>query len=120
MLSSMTPAIVLFKGKPYLILGTPGGTTITTSVFQTLMNIIEFDMSVSDAVNKPKFHHQWAPDVLYVEKGISPDVLLTLQHMGYKIKQRESIGRTELIRISTSGEIEAVADWRGDDSAEGY
>jgi gamma-glutamyltranspeptidase/glutathione hydrolase len=120
MLSSMTPAIVLFKGKPYLILGTPGGTTITTSVFQTLMDIIEFDMSVSDAVNKPKFHHQWSPDVLYVEKGISPEVLLSLEHMGYTIKQREPIGRTELIRISSSGEIEAVADWRGDDSAEGY
>jgi gamma-glutamyltranspeptidase / glutathione hydrolase len=120
MLSSMTPALVLFNGTPYLILGTPGGTTITTSVFQTLMDIIEFDMSASDAVNKPKFHHQWSPDVLYVEKGISPEVLLALEHMGYQIKQRESIGRTELIRISSSGEIEAVADWRGDDSAEGY
>jgi gamma-glutamyltranspeptidase/glutathione hydrolase len=84
------------------------------------MDIIEFDMSVPDAVNKPKFHHQWSPDVLYVEKGISPEVLLSLEHMGYTIKQRESIGRTELIRISSSGEIEAVADWRGDDSAEGY
>ena len=69
MLSSMTPTIVLFKDKPFLILGTPGGTTITTSVFQTLIDIIEFDMSTSDAVNKPKFHHQWLPDILYVEKG---------------------------------------------------
>ena len=64
MLSSMTPTIVLFRGKPFLVLGTPGGTTITTSVFQTLMDIIEFGMSVSDAVNKPKFHHQWLPDIL--------------------------------------------------------
>jgi gamma-glutamyltranspeptidase / glutathione hydrolase len=120
MLSSMTPTIVLFKGKPYMILGTPGGTTITTSVFQTLMDIIEFDMSISDAVNKPKFHHQWSPDILYVEKGFSPEILLKLEQMGYKIKQRGPIGRTELIRVSSTGEIEAVADWRGDDSADGY
>ena len=120
MLSSMTPTIVLFKGKPYLILGTPGGTTITTSVFQTLVDIIEFDMSVSDAVNKPKFHHQWFPDTLYVEKGFPSAVSVQLEQMGYKIKQREAIGRTEVIRISQSGEIEAVADWRGDDSVSGY
>ena len=75
MLSSMTPTIVLFKGKPFLVLGTPGGTTITTSVFQTLMDIIEFGMSVSDAVNKPKFHHQWLPDILYVEKGFPKPLL---------------------------------------------
>ena len=120
MLSSMTPTIVLFKGKPYLILGTPGGTTITTSVFQTLVDIIEFEMSVSDAVNKPKFHHQWFPDTLYVEKGFPSAVSVQLEQMGYKIKRREAIGRTEVIRISQSGEIEAVADWRGDDSASGY
>jgi gamma-glutamyltranspeptidase/glutathione hydrolase len=120
MLSSMTPTIVLLKGKPFLILGTPGGTTITTSVFQTLIDIIEFDLSVSDAVNKPKFHHQWLPDTLYVEKGFPATVLLPLKQMGYKVKQREAIGRTEVIRISPKGEIEAVADWRGDDSAAGY
>ncbi|HEY4937001.1 MAG TPA: gamma-glutamyltransferase [Puia sp.] len=120
MLSSMTPTIVLFKGKPFLVLGTPGGTTITTSVFQTLIDIIEFGMSASDAVNKPKFHHQWLPDILYVEKGFPQPVSLQLQKMGYTIKVREAIGRTEVIRISPSGEIEAVADWRGDDDAEGY
>jgi gamma-glutamyltranspeptidase/glutathione hydrolase len=120
MLSSMTPTIVLFKGKPYLVLGTPGGTTITTSVFQTLVDIIDFDMTVSDAVNKPKFHHQWFPDILYVEKGFPQPVILQLQNMGYQVKEREAIGRTEVIRISLSGEIEAVADWRGDDSASGY
>lgn len=120
MLSSMTPTIVLSKGKPFLVLGTPGGTTITTSVFQTLMDIIEFDMSASDAVNKPKFHHQWSPDILYVEKGISPTVIEKLEKMGYNIQVREAIGRTEVIRISDHGEIEAVADWRGDDDAECY
>jgi gamma-glutamyltranspeptidase/glutathione hydrolase len=120
MLSSMTPTIVLFKGKPFLVLGTPGGTTITTSVFQTLINIIEFGMSAPDAVNKPKFHHQWLPDTLYIEKGFSQEVSLQLQKMGYKIRVRGPIGRTEVIRIFPTGEIEAVADWRGDDDAEGY
>jgi gamma-glutamyltranspeptidase / glutathione hydrolase len=118
MLSSMTPTIVLFRDKPFLVLGTPGGTTITTSVFQTLMDIIEFGMSVSDAVNKPKFHHQWLPDTLYVEKGFSKPVIEQLEKMGYHVQEREAIGRTEVIRISPSGEVEAVADWRGDDDAE--
>jgi gamma-glutamyltranspeptidase/glutathione hydrolase len=120
MLSSMTPTIALFKGKPFLILGTPGGTTITTSVFQTLIDIIEFGMSASDVVNKPKFHHQWFPDILYFEKGFPQAVSIQLQKMGYKIEVREAIGRTEVIRIFPTGEIEAVADRRGDDDAEGY
>ncbi len=120
MLSSMTPTIALFKGKPFLILGTPGGTTITTSVFQTLIDIIEFGMSASDAVNKPKFHHQWLPDTLYVEKDFPEQVFVQLQKMGYKIGVRGEIGRTEVIRVFPTGEIEGVADWRGDDDAEGY
>ncbi len=100
MLSSMTPTVVLFRGKPFLVLGTPGGTTITTSVFQTLMDIIEFGMSVSDAVNKPKFHHQWLPDILYVEKEFPKPVIEQLEKMGYQVQEREAIGRTEVIRIS--------------------
>ncbi len=120
MLSSMTPTIVLYKDKPFLVVGTPGGTTITTSVFQTLIDIIDFGMSPSDAVNKPKFHHQWLPDILYVEKGFPSEVTAELKKMGYHVEEREAIGRTEVIRISSSGKIEAVADWRGDDDAEGY
>ena len=120
MLSSMPPTIVLFRDKPFLILGTPGGTTITTSVFQTLMDIIEFGMSVSDAVNKPKFHHQWLPDVLEVEKDFPKPVIEQLETMGYRVQERGAIGRTEVIRISPSGEVEAVADRRGDDDAECY
>jgi gamma-glutamyltranspeptidase/glutathione hydrolase len=120
MLSSMSPTIVLFKDKPFLVLGTPGGTTITTSVFQTLIDIIEFDMSVSDAVNKPKFHHQWLPDILYVENGFPADLIPKLRTMGYSVEIREPIGRTEVIRIFPNGEIEAVADHRGDDDSEGY
>jgi gamma-glutamyltranspeptidase/glutathione hydrolase len=120
MLSSMTPTIVLKNKKPYIVVGTPGGTTITTSVFQSLVNILEFKMSAEDAVNKPKFHHQWMPDEIYVESDISKETLDKLTSMGYKITQRGAIGRTELILISDNGKIEAVADRRGDDHAAGY
>jgi gamma-glutamyltranspeptidase/glutathione hydrolase len=120
MLSSMTPTIVLKNDKPYLVAGTPGGTTITTSVFQTLVNILEFGMNAEDAVNKPKFHHQWLPDEIFVEKDFPMSVREELQKMGYKITQREAIGRTEVIRIIANGKIEAVGDKRGDDTAEGY
>jgi gamma-glutamyltranspeptidase / glutathione hydrolase len=120
MLSSMTPTIVLKDNKPFLVVGTPGGTTITTSVFQTLVNILEFDMSAEDAVNKPKFHHQWLPDEVFVEPDFPQAVRQQLQQMGYKVTQRGVIGQTEVIRIHANGAIEAVADKRGDDSAAGY
>jgi gamma-glutamyltranspeptidase / glutathione hydrolase len=125
MLSSMAPTIVLKNNKPYLIVGTPGGTTIPTSVFQTIVNIIEFGMSTEDAVYKPKFHHQWLPDTLDVEKGFPQNVRDGLQKMGYTIKQRSSIGRTEVIKVLTDNpsaklRIEAVADNRGEDDAEGW
>ena len=123
MLSSMTPTIVLKDDKPFLVAGTPGGTTIPTSVFQTLVNIIEFDMSTEDAVWKPKFHHQWLPDTLHLEKGFSPDVQESLKKMGYTINIRSAIGRTEVIKIIYTKDgrwYEAVADKRGDDAAEGY
>lgn len=125
MLSSMTPTIVLKNGSPYLVVGTPGGTTIITSVFQTLVNILEFNMTADDAVNKPKFHHQWLPDVLYIEKGFLPQVKKQLEMMGYKVIKREAIGRTELIQIKNNlspkqKTIIAVGDHRGDDDARGY
>jgi gamma-glutamyltranspeptidase/glutathione hydrolase len=120
MLSSMTPAIVLKKGKPFLVVGTPGGTTITTSVFQTILDVIEFGLSTEDAVNKPKFHHQWMPDVIFVEKDFPLTLRDQLQKMGYKISQRDAIGRTEVIQVFADGRIEAVGDKRGDDAAEGY
>jgi gamma-glutamyltranspeptidase/glutathione hydrolase len=120
MLSSMTPTIVLKDDKPFLIVGTPGGTTITTSVFQTLIDILEFGMSPEDAVNKPKFHHQWLPDLIFVEKDFPMDVRAQLIQMGYKLTQREAIGRTEVIQILPGGKIIAVGDKRGDDTAEGY
>ena len=120
MLSSMTPTIVLKDNKPFLVVGTPGGTTIITSVFQTIVNIIDFGMDASDAVNKPKFHHQWLPDEIVVENDFPQDTREQLRKMGYTIKQRGNIGRTELIRIHPNGTIEAIADKRGEDHAAGY
>ena len=123
MLSSMTPTIVLKNNKPYIIVGTPGGTTIPTSVFQTLVNIIDFRMSASDAVNKPKFHHQWLPDLIYVEKDFPEEIRQQLEKMGYTIKERGNIGRTELLQINYTKkgrEITGIADKRGDDDARGY
>ncbi|MDQ3682670.1 MAG: gamma-glutamyltransferase [Bacteroidota bacterium] len=120
MLSSMTPTIVLQNGKPFLVVGTPGGTTIPTSVFQTIVNIIDFGMSADEAVNKPKFHHQWLPDSLYIEKTFSYTIRPALEKMGYKLKERGGIGRTEVIKVLKDGRFEVVADSRGDDGAEGY
>ncbi len=124
MLSSMTPTIVLAQGKVYLVVGTPGGTTITTSVFQTIVDILDFGLSTEDAVDKPKFHHQWQPDELFVEPAFPASTREQLTAMGYKVTQRGSIGRTEVIRIipgpDGSHKIEAVGDDRGDDTALGY
>ncbi|MEO7960471.1 MAG: gamma-glutamyltransferase [Ginsengibacter sp.] len=120
MLSSMTPTIVLKNNKPWIVVGTPGGTTIPTSVFQTLVDIIDFNMSPEDAVNKPKFHHQWLPDEIFAEKTFDPEVLRKLKDMGYTINTRDAIGRTEVIIISEDNHIKAVADNRGDDAVAGY
>ncbi len=124
MLSSMTPAIVLKNNKPFIVLGTPGGTTIPTSVFQTLVDMLEFGMSPEDAINKPKFHHQWQPDVVDVEKDFPPTVIAQLKTMGYKISVRNAIGRTEVIKMvygqGRKVTIDAAGDKRGDDTAEGF
>jgi len=120
MLSSMTPTLVLQNGKPFLVVGTPGGTTIPTSVFQTIVNIIDFKMNTEDAVYKPKFHHQWLPDQIDVEKSFPLETRDVLTKMGYKIVERGNIGRTEVIKVLAGGSFEAVADNRGDDAAEGY
>ncbi len=120
MLSSMAPAIVLQNGRPFLVVGTPGGTTIPTSVFQTIINIIDFGLSTEDAVYGPKFHHQWLPDEVAVEKAFPQAVRASLQKMGYKIVERGGIGRVEAIKVLPDGKFEAVADNRGDDAAEGF
>jgi gamma-glutamyltranspeptidase/glutathione hydrolase len=120
MLSSMTPTIVLKANKPFLVLGTPGGTTIPTSVYQTIVDIIDFRLTTEEAVNAPKFHHQWLPDEIMVEKTFPQAVRSALQNMGYTVTERGAIGRTEVIKVTADGRLEAVADSRGDDSAAGY
>ena len=120
MLSSMTPTIVLKNKKPFLVVGTPGGTTIPTSVFQTLVNIIDYKMNGDDAVNLPKFHHQWLPDEIAFEPTFPTETKKALESMGYQLTKRESIGRTELIRQLADGKKETIADKRGDDSVAGY
>ncbi len=122
MLSSMTPTIVLKNNFPYMVVGTPGGTTIPTSVIQTIVNIVDFGMTPEDAVNKPKFHQQWLPDEIAVENNFNPATIDALTAMGYVVKKRGEIGRTELILITNDKKksIVAVGDKRGDDAAEGY
>ena len=120
MLSSMAPTIVLKDGRPFIVVGTPGGTTIPTSVYQTLINIIDFGLSTEDAVYKPKFHHQWLPDKIFVEKNFPQQTIDSLKKMGYTIIEREAIGRTEVIKVLPDGKFEVVADNRGNDDAEGW
>ena len=124
MLSSMTPTVVLKNKKPYLVVGTPGGTTIPTSVFQTLVNMLEFNQSPLEAVNNPKFHHQWLPDQVAIENDFPSSIQNALSNMGYSFQKRNQIGRTEVIKINWEGKkiknIEAVADKRGDDHAAAY
>jgi len=120
MLSSMTPTLLIKNNKPYLTVGTPGGTTIPTSVFQTIVNLVDFNMSLEDAINNPKFHHQWLPDDVSIEKTFNQNTKAALEKMGYRIKERGSIGRTDGIVIGPTGKRITVADKRGDDAVAGY
>ena len=116
MLSSMTPTIVLKNGKPYIVVGTPGGTTIPTSVFQSIVNAIDFKLSPNFVINAPKFHHQWLPEVIYTEKNFPQNTIKVLEQKNYKFENRNVIGRTEMIILDENGNAIAVADGRGDDS----
>jgi len=121
MLSSMTPTIVEHKGKLFMVVGTPGGSTIITSVFQTILNVIAFKKDMQSAVAAPRFHHQWLPDEVSVEKGaISSDIREKLQARGYKILERGSMGRVDAILVNPNGELETGADPRGNDTGLGY
>ncbi len=116
MLSSMTPTVVLKNEKPFMVVGTPGGTTIPTSVYQTIVNVIDFKLSPAAAVNAPKFHHQWLPETVSVEKRFPKSVRQKLEDKNYTVTERGNIGRTELILMKEDGVI-GIADRRGDDSA---
>ena len=123
MLSSMTPTIVEKDGKLWMAVGTPGGSTIITSVLQTILNVYEFDMSMQEAVDAPRFHHQWLPDlVMFEPDSFDPKTLDSLRNKGYEINEEDSqvIGKVDAILTLPNGNLEGGADRRGDDTAVGF
>jgi len=123
MLSSMTPTIVEKEGLLYMVVGTPGGSTIITSVLQTILNVEEFGMTMQDAVDAPRFHHQWLPDVIFMEpNSFDKDLQSRLGSLGYTITEDLSpvIGKVDAILALENGQLEGGADHRGDDSAIGF
>jgi gamma-glutamyltranspeptidase/glutathione hydrolase len=120
MLSSMTPTLVTLNGKPYISIGTPGGTTIPNQVFEGLVNIIDHKMSLKAAIDAPKFHHQWIPDVVGVESDFPEATIEALKVKGYNIVKRGKFGRMDGVVISKDGKRTAAGDKRGDDSVAGY
>jgi gamma-glutamyltranspeptidase/glutathione hydrolase len=117
-LSSMTPTIVLKDGKPVLALGSPGGPTIINTVLEVIINTIDFGMNVQDAVNWPRFHHQWLPDVLNMEPGYSPDTVALLEKRGYTVKRVNSQGECAAIAFH-NGWMEGAPDPRSEGTAQG-
>ena len=121
MLSSMTPTILEKEGKLYMVVGTPGGSTIITSVFQTILNVVEFGMNMQEAVAAPRFHHQWLPDQIdYEPKAIDMKTRKALEAKKYVLKERQPYGKVEGILVTEEGSYQGGADPRGDDVAKGY
>jgi gamma-glutamyltranspeptidase / glutathione hydrolase len=118
-LSSMAPTIILKDGKPFLVLGAPGGPTIITAALQVILNVIDFGMNVQDAVDFQRVHHQWKPDRLDAEAGVSPDTIALLKRMGYSVEDTHALARVEAIEVS-DGWVQGGHDGRGPGKAEGY
>ncbi|MBW3517918.1 gamma-glutamyltransferase [Flavobacterium sp. NKUCC04_CG] len=123
MLSSMSPTIVEKDNKLSMVVGTPGGSTIITTVLQVILNVYEYDMGMQEAVNTPRFHHQWLPDeVVFEPKGFDSKTLQLLKQKGYQIQEKNNaiIGKVDAILVLPDGRLEGGADPRGDDSAKGF
>ncbi len=121
MLSSMTPTIVEKNGKLFFVTGTPGGATIITSVFQSVLNVIDFGMGAQEAVNAKRFHHQWKPDMIMMETGTFDEATQAeLKARGHKLFDRGKIGRVDAILVLPDSTLEGGADPRGDDAAAGF
>ncbi|MHA3904260.1 gamma-glutamyltransferase [Castellaniella sp. WN] len=115
-LSSMTPTIVLRDGRPWLVTGSPGGARIITTVLETVADAIDFGMNPAEAAAQPRFHHQWQPDELRVEKGFSPDTLALLRGYGHHVVVKPAMGRTQTILIR-DGVLYGASDPRNPDGA---
>ena len=120
-MSAMTPALVKKGGSLRMVLGSPGGPTIINTVFQVLLNVVDFSMDIQEAVDAPRIHHQWMPDKLYVEKdALAWDVQKALEEKGHLIEVRSSIGDAHCIMIDSEGVRLGAPDPRSDSKAGGY
>lgn len=121
MLSSMTPTIIEKEGELFMLLGTPGGATIITSVFQTILNVIDHEMDLQEAIDAKKTHHQWLPDrILYEKNGLDIATINGLKDLGHVIEERMPIGKIDAVLVNEKGMLVGGADKRGDDAAIGY
>jgi gamma-glutamyltranspeptidase/glutathione hydrolase len=120
MLSSMTPTLVTVNNQPYISIGTPGGTTIPNQVYEGLVNIIDHKMTLKEAIDAPRFHHQWIPDMVAVESDFPETTFNALKAKGYTVTKRGRFGRMDGVLITKEGQRNAAGDKRGDDSVAGY
>jgi gamma-glutamyltranspeptidase/glutathione hydrolase len=102
-LSSMSPTIVLREGRPFLVTGSPGGSRIITTVLQIIMNVIDHGMNIAEATYAPRIHHQWLPDELRIEEGLSPDTIRLLEQMGHEVRVQDAMGSTQSIMVTAAG-----------------